>query len=74
MCGQGDCSLIRTRYNKVILVDSGEGHSDKYDYGKSVVLPYLMAHKISKIDYLVISHFDLDHAGRSVLYFRKYKS
>lgn len=74
MCGQGDCTLIRTKYNKVILVDSGEGHSEKYDYGKKVVLPYLLSHKISKIDYLVLSHFDLDHAGRRLLYFRKYES
>lgn len=46
------------------MVDSGEGHSEKYDYGKSVVLPYLLSHKIGVIDYLVLSHFDLDHAGR----------
>ena len=74
MYGQVDCSLIRTRYNKVILIDSGEGHSEKYDYGENVVLPYLLSHKISKIDYLVLSHFDLDHAGRSLLYLRKYES
>lgn len=73
MYGQGDCSLIRTRYNKVILIDSGEGHSEKYDYGENVVLPYLLSHKISKIDYLVLSHFDLDHAGRSFLCSRKYE-
>lgn len=63
MYGQGECCLIRTRYNKVILVDSGEGHSEKYDNGKGVILPYLMAHKVSKIDYLVLSHYDLDHCG-----------
>ena len=73
MCGQCDCTLIRTRYNKVVLIDSGEGHSEKYDYGKSVVLPYLLSHKISKIDYLVLSHFDLDHAGRSFLCFGEYE-
>ena len=63
MFGQGDCTIIRTKYNKTVLIDSGEGNSDKYDYGKSVVLPYLLSHNISKIDYLIISHFDSDHAG-----------
>lgn len=63
MYGQGDCTIIRTKYNKAILIDSGEGNSEKYDYGKSVVLPYLLAHHISKIDYLILSHFDSDHAG-----------
>lgn len=63
MYGQGDCTLIQTKYNKVILIDSGEGHGDKYDYGKNVVIPYLMSHKIGKIDFLIISHFDSDHCG-----------
>jgi len=69
--GQGDCTLIRTKYNKVVLIDSGEGQSEKYDYGKNVVLPYLLSHNISKIDYLVISHFDSDHCGRSFFHLRK---
>lgn len=63
MYGQGDCTIIRTKYNKSILIDSGEGNSDKYDYGKSTVLPYLLSHNISKIDYLILSHFDSDHVG-----------
>lgn len=62
MFGQGDCTIIRTKYNKTVLIDSGEGNSDKYDYGKSVVLPYLLSHNISKIDYLIISHFDSDYS------------
>lgn len=60
--GQGDCTLLRTTHNKVILVDSGEGNSDKYDYGKNVVFPYLLDEGIMKIDYMIISHFDSDHA------------
>lgn len=55
MCGQGDCTLIRTKYNKVVLIDSGEEND--------TVLLYLLKHQISKIDYLMISHFDSDHCG-----------
>lgn len=72
--GQGDCTLLRTAHNKVILVDSGEGNSDKYDYGKNVVFPYLLDEGIMKIDYMIVSHFDSDHARRNVLYIREYES
>ena len=58
--GQGDCCLIRTISNKIVLIDGG-GTSSDYDVGKSVLLPYLLHRKISKIDYIIISHFDTDH-------------
>ncbi len=61
--GQGDCTLIKTETNKVILIDGGEGNSDKYDQGKNVVFPYLLDRGITQIDYIMISHFDSDHCG-----------
>ena len=64
--GQGDCSLIKTKSNKTILIDSGEGMSNKTDKGKQVVYPYLLDRKIKTIDYLILSHFDSDHAGGSI--------
>ena len=59
--GQGDCTLIKTKLNKTILIDSGEGCSNKIDKGKQVVYPYLLDRKIKTIDYLILSHFDSDH-------------
>lgn len=61
--GQGDCTLIRTPYGKNIIIDGGDGNSDKYDYGEKVVYPYLLDRRIKKIDYLVASHADNDHMG-----------
>ena len=61
--GQGDCSVIITPLKKVVIIDGGEGNSDKYDYGENVVLPYLLDRKIGTIDYMIISHFDSDHVG-----------
>lgn len=61
--GQGDSCLIITPNNKRILIDGGEGNSEKYDMGKNVLFPYLLDRKINKIDYLIISHFDNDHVG-----------
>ena len=53
---QGDCTLVVTPFGKNIIIDGGEGNSDKYDYGKKVVFPYLLDRNINKIDYLVVSH------------------
>lgn len=61
--GQGDCTLIKTETNKTILIDGGEGNSDKHDQGEYTVLPYLLDRGITKLDYIIISHFDSDHCG-----------
>jgi len=61
--GQGDCTLIVTPQNKKILIDGGG--STNYDVGENTLLPYLLDRKITKLDYIFISHFDQDHVGRS---------
>ena len=61
--GQGDCTYIKLPNEKNIIVDAGEGNTEKYDYGENVVLPYILDRKINKIDYLIISHADSDHIG-----------
>lgn len=58
---QGDCTLITTKTGKRILVDGGD--CENYDYGENVVLPYLLKHGISSLDYILVSHFDSDHCG-----------
>lgn len=62
--GQGDCTLITTPKNKKILIDGGG--SESYDIGKNVVIPYLLDKGITKLDYIIISHFDTDHIRRSI--------
>ena len=57
--GQGDSSLIVTPSNKTILIDGGGSYS--YDIGKNVLVPYLLDRKINIIDYMIITHFDMDH-------------
>lgn len=52
--GQGDSCLIITPKNKKILIDGGE-ETEK------VLLPYLLDRRITKIDCIIISHFDSDH-------------
>ena len=61
--GQGDCTLIKTPKNKYILIDGGGSEFGNFDVGESILLPYLLDRRITKIDYLLISHFDSDHIG-----------
>jgi len=70
--GQGDCTLIVTPYNQTILIDGGG--SENYDVGKNILIPYLLDRKITIIDYVIISHFDSDHAGRFAYCTRRVKS
>ena len=62
--GQGDGLLIRTRDESgtsVILIDGGS--SSRKGIGENVEIPFLKYHGISKIDYCVMTHDDLDHCS-----------
>ena len=65
--GQGDCTLICTPTNKTILIDGGGSETGSFDVGEKTLLPYILDRKITKIDYVMISHFDADHVD-GVLY------
>ncbi len=60
--GQGSAAVIQTK-NHVMVFDAGEKFSNKFDIGRSVVLPYLRSQGIQSLDYLIISHGDSDHIG-----------
>lgn len=60
--GQGDSTLIITPYHKKILIDGGGSETNEnYDVGKNTLIPYLLDRRITKLDYIFISHFDSDH-------------
>jgi competence protein ComEC len=60
--GQGDCTLINLGKNKGhILIDTGGNIN--YDYATKVIIPYLKANGIKKLDYVLITHDDYDHNG-----------
>lgn len=53
----GDCSIIKTIGNKVIMIDTGV--DDNY----SNIRSFLENIGVTKIDYLIISHYHADHVG-----------
>lgn len=54
--GKGDAVLIETSESSM-LIDSG------YDKTFQTILTYLDKQEITKLDYMVITHFDKDHVG-----------
>lgn len=69
---RGDSFLLELPFNKGnILIDSGG--SDYYDINKNVLTPYLKSRGIKKLDYIILTHGDLDHMGSSINLIDNYK-
>ena len=60
--GQGDAILILTPEKHALLLDCGP-RSEKFDAGERVVLPYLLARGVRRLDALLITHEHQDHLG-----------
>lgn len=54
--GKADAILI-SKNNKYMMIDTGESSLSKE------ILEYFEKNKITKLDYLIITHFDKDHVG-----------
>lgn len=60
--GQGLSVLVRTR-SHVLLYDAGPALPEGFDAGERVVVPALRASGVRRIDRMLLSHADADHAG-----------
>lgn len=60
--GQGLAVLVRTQRH-ALLFDTGPAVRDGFDAGERVVLPALRAFGLRRLDAIVLSHADADHAG-----------
>lgn len=60
--GQGTAVVIETRTTR-LLYDTGPAYGSGSDAGMRIVLPFLRSRGIARIDTLVVSHDDNDHAG-----------
>lgn len=54
--GKGDAILIETA-EQCMMIDAG------YDDTAGIILDYLKAQEIGRLDYLLLTHFDKDHVG-----------
>jgi competence protein ComEC len=60
--GQGLAVLVRTREH-ALLYDAGAALPGGFDLGQAAVVPALRALDVRRLDRLVVSHGDMDHAG-----------
>lgn len=62
-----DCALIKTPQNHYFMIDTGKSG---YDNGKSqaefLVTKYMKDNGIHNLDFIIVTHFDNDHAGGTV--------
>ncbi len=60
--GQGDGAVIQFPGSRVMLIDGGGAYAG-FDSGERIVAPFLWSRKIMRVDYIALSHPDLDHFG-----------
>ena len=60
--GQGLAVTVQTQHH-VVLYDTGPAYRGGGSAAQNVVLPFLRSRGVQRIDLLVVSHADLDHAG-----------
>ncbi|MEN3274644.1 MAG: competence protein ComEC [Massilia sp.] len=60
--GQGMALLVETHGHR-LLVDAGPQYAPGQNGGTRVILPYLRARGIGRLDGMIVTHSDLDHAG-----------
>ncbi len=59
---EGDGAVVRFPGSSVMVIDGG-GSYGGFDAGERIVAAYLWSQKIMHVDYLALSHPDLDHFG-----------
>ncbi len=60
--GRADAAFLCTPGGTTVLIDGGD-KSEYVDMGRRVVLPFLFAHGVTHLDYVVNTHPDRDHIG-----------
>ncbi len=61
-----DCFLIKTPKHKYIMIDTGKKIFKGVSLAQIVINRYLRNERINKLEYLIITHFDIDHAGGAI--------
>jgi competence protein ComEC len=60
--GQGNAVLVETE-GRALVYDTGPPFGPASDAGSRIIVPYLRARGITRLDAVVVSHADADHVG-----------
>ncbi|MEX2269911.1 MAG: DNA internalization-related competence protein ComEC/Rec2 [Vicinamibacterales bacterium] len=60
--GQAEAILLRLPSGRSVLVDAA-GTAGRFDIGDRVLVPALLGRGVTRLDWLVLTHADIDHAG-----------
>lgn len=60
--GQGAATVVQTR-GHTLVYDTGPRFSERFDAGRALLVPALSARGSRRVDLLMVSHADSDHAG-----------
>src|SRR5262249_9503697 len=60
--GQGLSAVVRTQ-QRALLYDAGPAYSADTDAGSRVVVPFLRARGVQRLDGFILTHDDIDHSG-----------
>jgi competence protein ComEC len=71
--GQGDAVLVTAPDGRTVMVDTGGVPAGAFDIGERVVGPSLRARGLRRLDYLAITHGDLDHLGGALALLRDFR-
>lgn len=60
--GQGLAVIVRTKHHTLVY-DTGNGRDGGFSSGQAIIAPVLKRMGVNRVDRVVISHGDTDHAG-----------
>lgn len=71
--GQGDAAIVQFPDGRTLSIDAGGLVSATFDIGGRVIAPSLWALGVRRIDYMSVTHGDVDHIGGAASLFRDFK-
>jgi competence protein ComEC len=70
--GQGDAAVVQFPNGRTLSIDAGGNGAASFDIGARVIAPAFWALGIRRLDYMSISHADVDHIGGALSLFRDF--
>ncbi len=71
--GQGDAAIAQFPDGRTLSIDAGGLASTTFDIGGRVIAPAFWALGVRRLDYMSVTHGDVDHIGGAASVFRDFK-